>query len=94
MARAPLQAPHFTTLVAQWQDRATGGAAAPGAVRTSRDLPLQLKLEAEVRHTVETLADRGASQAAAVVLDNASGGGSGWRWSRTWGRDLARGGSI
>jgi penicillin-binding protein 1C len=66
-------APHFTTLVARWQDRAADGVPGTAAVRTSLDLPLQRQLETEVRHTVETLADRGASQAAAVVLDNASG---------------------
>ncbi len=83
------QAPHFTTLVAQWHDRAAGGVAAPGAVRTSLDLPLQLELEAEVRHTVETLADRGASQAAAVVLDNASGEVLAWVGSPDFWADTA-----
>jgi penicillin-binding protein 1C len=83
------QAPHFTTLVSQWQDRAAGGMATPGAVRTSLDLPLQLELEAEVRHTVETLADRGASQAAAVVLDNASGEILAWVGSPDFWADTA-----
>jgi penicillin-binding protein 1C len=82
-------APHFTTLVAQWQDRATGGVARPATVRTSLDLPLQLELEAEVRHTVETLADRGASQAAAVVLDNASGEILAWVGSPDFWADTA-----
>jgi penicillin-binding protein 1C len=74
LAQGPVcSGPHFTTLVAQWQDRAADGMPGTAAVRTSLDLPLQRQLETEVRHTVETLADREASQAAAVVLDNASG---------------------
>jgi penicillin-binding protein 1C len=82
-------APHFTTLVAEWQDRAEAGMPAAGAVRTSLDLPLQLQLEAEVRHTVETLADRGASQAAAVVVDNASGEILAWVGSPDFWADTA-----
>jgi penicillin-binding protein 1C len=42
-------------------------------VRTSLDLGLQTELEAEVRHTVDVLHDRGVEQAAAVVLDNQTG---------------------
>ena len=82
-------APHFTTLVAQWQDRAAGGVSEQSAVRTSLDLPLPLALEAEVRHTVETLAARGASQAAAVVLDNASGEILAWVGSPDFWADTA-----
>jgi penicillin-binding protein 1C len=82
-------APHFTTLVAQWQERAAGGLPGAGVVRTSLDLPLQLELETEVRHTVETLADRGASQAAAVVLDNASGEILAWVGSPDFWADTA-----
>jgi penicillin-binding protein 1C len=44
-----------------------------GRVRTSLDLELQTALESEVRHTVDVLRGRGVEQAAAVVLDNASG---------------------
>jgi penicillin-binding protein 1C len=80
------QAAHFTTLVARWQDRL---GAPPRPVRTSLDLPLQLALEAEVRHTVETLADRGASQAAAVVLDNATGEVLAWVGSPDFWADTA-----
>ncbi|MGH7512505.1 MAG: penicillin-binding protein 1C, partial [Gemmatimonadales bacterium] len=80
------KAAHFTTRVAQWQDRA---GVAPGVVRTSLDLPLQLAIEAEVRHTVETLADRGASQAAAVVLDNATGEVLAWVGSPDFWADTA-----
>ena len=61
----------------------------PGPVRTSLDLPLQLTLEAEVRHTVETLSDRGASQAAAVVLDNATGEVLAWVGSPDFWADTA-----
>jgi len=80
-------APHFTTRVARWQERADD--VASGTVRTSLDLPLQLSLEAEVRHTVETLADRGVSQAAAVVLDNATGEVLAWVGSPDFWADTA-----
>jgi penicillin-binding protein 1C len=82
-------AAHFTTRVARWQERASAAGAAAGPVRTSLDLPLQLALEAEVRHTVETLADRGASQAAAVVLDNATGEVLAWVGSPDFWADTA-----
>ena len=84
-----LLAPHFTTLVAGWQERAAPAGPAPGVVRTSLDWPLQRELEAEVRHTVETLADRGASQAAAVVLDNATGEVLAWVGSPDFWADTA-----
>jgi penicillin-binding protein 1C len=45
---------------------------------TSLDLSLQFELESEVRHTVATLADRGARHAAAVVLENATGAVLAW----------------
>ncbi len=64
-------------------------APAQGAWRTSLDLPLQLELEAEVRHTVESLADRGASQAAAVVLDNDTGEILAWIGSPDFWADTA-----
>ena len=82
-----LLAPHFTTRAARWQ--AARQDAGPGPVRTSLDLPLQLALEAEVRHTVETLADRGASQAAAVVLDNRTGDVLAWVGSPDFWADTA-----
>jgi penicillin-binding protein 1C len=83
-------AAHFTTRAAQWSEQERGaGAAASGPVRTSLDLPLQLMLEAEVRHTVETLSDRGASQAAAVVLDNATGEVLAWVGSPDFWADTA-----
>ena len=64
-------APHFTTRVVGW---AADESFEPTArIRTSLDIELQQALEAEVRHTVETLRDRKVEHAAAVVLDNASG---------------------
>ena len=68
---AAFLAPHFTTRVLGWLgDSATRTS---GTVQTSLDLELQTALEAEVRHTVDVLRDRGVKHAAAVVLDNASG---------------------
>ena len=69
----PFRAPHFTMHVLGWladRDSTPNGSA---VVRTSLDLGLQTELEAEVRHTVDVLHDRGVEQAAAVVLDNESG---------------------
>lgn len=67
---ASFLAPHFTTRVLQW---AEASGKRDGTVRTSLDLELQALLEAEVRHTVRVLHDRGAHHAAAVVLDNSTG---------------------
>ncbi|HUQ84431.1 MAG TPA: penicillin-binding protein 1C [Gemmatimonadaceae bacterium] len=69
---APFVAPHFTTRVLSWaaEDEALGTG---GRVRTSLDVELQQALEAEVRHTVDVLRDRHVEDAAAVVLDNATG---------------------
>ncbi len=68
----PFLAPHFTSRVLQWLD--TAAAEGPGGTwRTSLDLPLQTALEAEVRHTVGSLSDRGVREAALVVIDNATG---------------------
>lgn len=85
--RPPFLAPHFTTRVVGWIEQ--GGAAAQGAWRTSLDLPLQLELEAEVRHTVETLGDRGVRQGAAVVLDNDTGEILAWVGSPDFWADTA-----
>jgi len=63
----PFLAPHFTSRVLQWLDTAAG------TWRTSLDLPLQTALEAEIRHTVNSLSDRGVREAASVVLDNRTG---------------------
>jgi penicillin-binding protein 1C len=66
---SPFLAPHFTTRVLGW----TAAEPHAGAVRTTLDVALQAELEAEVRHTVAVLRDRGVEHAAAVVLDNARG---------------------
>ncbi|MGK7912888.1 MAG: penicillin-binding protein 1C [Synechococcus sp.] len=42
-------------------------------IRTTLDRPLQTFVEAQVRQTVRSLADRNVHQAAAIVIDNASG---------------------
>ncbi len=66
-------APHFTTwLLGTRVHRTTG------MVRTTLDQDLQTALEAEVRHTVRTLRDRGVRDAALVVLDNRTGGVLAW----------------
>ncbi len=80
---SPFLAPHFAARVVAWTTSASfadsaghsapGGAPAVTRIRTSLDLPLQRTLEAEVRHTVDVLRGRGVEQAAAVVLDNATG---------------------
>ena len=83
----PFRAPHFTTRVLSWAERA--GAPANGAWRTSLDLALQDELEHEVGHAVETLADRGARHAAAVVLDNHTGEILAWVGSPDFWADTA-----
>ena len=72
-AGSPFLAPHFTTHVLQWAERDGGGAVPGGEWRTTLDLGLQTALEAEVRHTVDVLRDKGVAHAAIVVLDNPSG---------------------
>ncbi|MGE5759525.1 MAG: penicillin-binding protein 1C [Gemmatimonadota bacterium] len=72
-AETPFLAPHFTTRVLQWIERDAGGATPSGEWRTTLDLGLQTALEAEVRHTVDVLQDKGVAHAAVVVLDNPSG---------------------
>jgi penicillin-binding protein 1C len=64
-------APHFTTRVLAWTADSAALSTAP--IRTSIDLALQTEVEAEVRHTVDVLHDRGVMDAAVVVLDNRSG---------------------
>jgi penicillin-binding protein 1C len=84
---APFLAPHFTTRILNWAER--DGTAAHGTWRTSLDLSLQAELEQETRHAVETLADRGARHAAAVVLDNRSGEILAWVGSPDFWADTA-----
>jgi penicillin-binding protein 1C len=66
-ATPPFLAPHFTSRVLQSLDTMAG------TWRTSLDLPLQTALEAEVRHTVRSLSDRGVREAALVVIQNNTG---------------------
>jgi penicillin-binding protein 1C len=74
-APASFLAPHFTT---QLLLRAEADVAPTGTWRTTLDLALQEELEAEVRHTVARLAERGARHAAAVVLENHTGAILAW----------------
>jgi penicillin-binding protein 1C len=83
-ARGGFLAPHFTTRLL-----ARGDAPGTGTWRTSLDLPLQQELEAEVRHTVETLRERGARHAAVVVLENRSGEILAWVGSPDFWADTA-----
>jgi penicillin-binding protein 1C len=85
--RAPFLAPHFTIEVL----RLAEDAARPlsGTWRTSLDLQLQTELEAEVRHTVSLLRDRGVRQAAAVALDNRTGEVLAWVGSPDFWADTA-----
>jgi penicillin-binding protein 1C len=83
----PFQAPHFTTRILEWAERA--GEPMRGAWRTSLDLELQTALEAEVRHTVDVLADRRVRHAAAVVLNNRTGEILAWVGSPDFWADTA-----
>jgi len=78
------EAPHFTTRLLQQLDRR-----AVGDLRTTLDLDLQHAIEAEVRHTVTTLRERQAKQAAAVVIDNRSGDVLAWVGSPDFFADTA-----
>jgi len=69
-------APHFTA--ALLSRLTTEGRTPEGDLHTPLDLPLQEALEAEARHTVETMKDQGVKHAALVVLDNATGGILAW----------------
>jgi len=83
----PFLAPHFTTHVLA--EAGQDGAIPTGDWRTTLDLGLQTALEAEVRHTVETLRDKGVAHAALVVLDNADGGVLAWVGSPDFFADTA-----
>lgn len=71
----PFLAPHFSARVLSL---AAADTMAAGRLRTSLDLELQGAVEEEVRHTVDVLRTRGVEQAAAVVLDNATGEVRAW----------------
>lgn len=77
-------APHFTTWLLGASDAGTAG-----VIRTSLDAVLQAKVESEVRHTADQLADRGGRHAAAVVLDNATGEVLAWVGSPDFWSDTA-----
>jgi penicillin-binding protein 1C len=70
------RAPHYTA--ALLGKLAADGRSPTGILRTPLDLPLQEALEAEVRHTVETMRTSGVRHGAVIVLDNASGGILAW----------------
>ncbi len=78
LARA-FEAPHFV-------DRVARSAAPPAAVSvtTTLDLALQRKLEAAVREEVAALADKRATSAAVVILDNQTGEALAWVGSPDW----------
>ncbi|MDQ2665856.1 MAG: penicillin-binding protein 1C [Gemmatimonadota bacterium] len=73
----PFIAPHFTTRVLSWVG-GSGKVALSATVRTSIDAQLQAEVEAEVGYTVRALKERGVEDAAAVVLDNRTGGVLAW----------------
>ena len=83
-SRADFLAPHFTTRLLARDEPPAGG-----LWRTPLDLPLQTALEAEVRHTVETLRPEGGRQAALVVLDNPTGEILAWVGSPDFWADTA-----
>lgn len=84
---SPFLAPHFTSQVLAWVESESTRIA--GVERTAMDLELQAAIEAEVRHTVELLGVEGARQAAAVVLNNATGEILAWVGSPDFWADTA-----
>ena len=87
---SPFLAPHFTTYVLI-ESGSRGDIPISGELRTTLDLELQKGLEAEVRHTVDLLAERKVEQAAAVVLDNGSGDILAWVGSPDfWSQDAGQ----
>jgi penicillin-binding protein 1C len=83
----PFLAPHFTSRLLFEEESRNRPLA--GTWRTSLDLELQAAVENEVRHTTAELADRGARQAAAVVLDNQTGEVLAWVGSPDFWADTA-----
>jgi penicillin-binding protein 1C len=88
-AAPPFAAPHFTEAVLRQ-------AAGDGSVTTTLDSRLQRRTEVLVRRTAAALRSRGGSQAAAVVLENATGevlayvGSADWRDEREGRNDGVR----
>lgn len=68
----PMLAPHFVEALRR-EGNLAGGAEDRGAVRTTIDLDLQRDVEGLVRTHLAAIADRGASNAAVIVVDNRSG---------------------
>lgn len=86
-AQTPFLAPHFTTQIAARTERE---GLPQGAIwRTSLDAQLQATLEADVRHTVYALRERGGRNAAVVVLDNPTGQILAWVGSADFWADSA-----
>jgi penicillin-binding protein 1C len=83
----PFLAPHFTSRVLTWAE--SDGRVLTGTWHTSLDLALQEELEGEVRHTVAQLGDKGARQAALVVLRNDTGELLAWVGSPDFWADTA-----
>jgi len=75
-ASRAFRAPHYTAALLGKLIR--DGRSPTGRLHTPLDLPLQEALEAEVRHTVQTMRASAVRHAAVVVLDNASGGILAW----------------
>ncbi|CAN5319980.1 penicillin-binding protein 1C [soil metagenome] len=73
----PFIAPHFTTRVLSWVGEGRE-AEQSATMRTSIDAQLQAEVEAEVGYTVRSLKESGVEDAAAVVLDNRTGGVLAW----------------
>ena len=67
-SRRPFRAPHFVDLVMR-----DAPAAIDQTIRTTLDLELNETVEAQIREHLTRLRSQNASNAAAVVLDNASG---------------------
>jgi penicillin-binding protein 1C len=86
-AGGAFHAPHFTTRALLWAREAAPRA--DGRWRTTLDLTLQEALEGEVRNTVSQLGERGARQAAVVVLENRTGDVLAWVGSPDFWADTA-----
>jgi penicillin-binding protein 1C len=84
---SPFLAPHFTSRILEWEEQRNDPVG--DTRRTSLDLPLQQAIEGEVRETVTLLGSSGARDAAAVVLDNATGEILAWVGSPDFWADTA-----
>jgi penicillin-binding protein 1C len=90
--RPQFGAPHFSRFVAA--QLAAGKLRAPdGEARTTLDLPLNEAIQGRIRFILERYGPARVTNAAAVVIDNASGAVLGWVGSRDY-RDTALSGQI